>query len=438
MHRITDFMEKHYDVVIVGCGMAGALAGLTALKENLSVCIVEKKKREYIGTKICGELMPQETVQWLQNEFSISIDFYPLKGLVICTPPEHKGDRSLARLKIEEPLCTIDRWQFGQAMVDELVKRGADILCGKVESSLYDGGIIGVKTKDDAIYGNLTIDCSGSFSVLRDRTSFASPVNPRVFGMAYKEEIEVEEPLSLEYAMLVLNKKDIPSGYMWCFPKNEHILNTGAGGLMQGKPFFRRSLTKVLETHSFTVKERTKAGFGVLPLRHPLSSKVGPGLLVCGDAAFQVNPLTGEGIAPALTAGYRAGKVAAQAVQSNDTSVEGMWHYNQESAKNHGAVCGPLCILRDFLVSLSSEELTFLLNHVISSEDLQQLENDWSFPPLERMVAVALASLKKPGLLYRTYRVLKKMMKVRTLYQSYPETPEGFLQWRRQLHSCFE
>ena len=432
-------MEEAYDVVIVGCGMAGALAGLTALEEDLSVCIVERKQRELIGKKICGELIPQSTCAWLENDFGITVHSYPLKGIAICPSFRGLADCSFGgALYIEEPLCTIDRWQFGQTLVKELLRRGADIKCATVKGPINGTCVKGVITEDAAVYGTVTIDCSGVFSVLRRKATSVPSTGNQYFGVAYKEDIVLEEAFALEYAVLVLDKNVIPSGYLWCFPKSEYILNMGVGGVVRGKASLKKVLSTILENCQFRIKERTNAGIGVLPLGRPLPSLVGPGLLVCGDAAFQVNPLTGEGIAPALTAGHRAGKIAAQAVRNNDTSVKGMWQYNYECAREHGTLCGPLCVLRDFLLSLSREELTFLLEHVITSEDLAQLEKHWSSPPLKRKLAILLKSWRNLPLLYRLYTVLTKMMKIRTLYECYPDEPEALPLWKQNLDTFFE
>jgi digeranylgeranylglycerophospholipid reductase len=429
----TDSMKKIYDVVVVGCGMAGALAALTALKEGLTVCIVERKQKKYIGTKICGELIPQETLEWLRNEFSISIGYYPLKGLTICTSSEHRADDP-SMLRIDEPLCTIDRWQVGQVLVQELLNMGADLHNGTVKSPVQDTCVRGVQTKDSKIYGTVTIDCSGVFSILRRKT-ITVPPQSQLFGVAYKEDVVLEEPLKKVYATLIFDKKEIPSGYLWCFPKSEYIMNVGVGRLGQGTSSLKKILARTLEKHSFTVKKRHHTGYGVLPLRAPLPSAVYPGLLVCGDAACQINPLTGEGIAPALVSGYRAGKVAALAVQTNDISVRGMWQYNCESAKQYGVQFGPFSLLRDFLISLSDDEFVFLRKYVVKNEDLTQMESHWSFFTLERAVLLLLNSWRNPVLLYRLYRVLMKMIKVRELYENYPETPDGFPQWDRRLTS---
>lgn len=430
-------MEEKYDIVIVGCGIAGATAGLAALKEGLKICIIDRKKSDSIGKKICGELMPQKTLEWLKNEFKIHVDYYSLKGLQICTVSEHKNlcSSSESRIRVEEPLCTIDRWQFGQTMVEELVDRGADLYHESVEGPVVAGASVkGVKTKDSRTFrGTVTIDCSGVSSVLR-RHIFPDPVNFNTFGIAYKEDLVLKEPIIKKYGTIMFDKSIAPSGYMWCFPKSEYVLNTGVGGVGARQAGFKNILDKIITAHAFAVRERKNTGFGVLPLGRPLPSMVYPGLLVCGDAAFQVNPLTGEGIAPAVTAGYTAAQVAAQAVQNKDTSVKGMWKYNVEFARQYGVIFASLLVLKDFWLSLPGEELAYLMERMIISEDMAQLETSEE-PPLRRKVAVVSDNWRKMTLLYRLYAVARKMKKIRTLYKEYPETPEEFPLWNQKVEN---
>lgn len=426
---------KKYDVVIVGCGVAGTAAGLTALKENLNVCIVERKKREYIGKRPCGELMPLHTLEWVNKTFGMDLEYYPLKGLKICTVSEHKN--SSDALCVKEPLCTINKWQFGQNMVDELLDRGADIYHGTVKSPLIDGGIKGVKTRETTFYSTVTIDCSGVFSVLNKEVTHKNALiaaNP--FGIAYKETVIVKESITSAYAMVLIDSTVIPSGYMWCFPKGEHELNTGIGGLLNYEVPLKKVLKKTLEAHTFlTINKRISTGFGALPLGSPSPSMVGPGLLVCGDAAGQVNPLTGEGIAPALTAGHLAGMTAAEAVNRNDPSVETMWKYNCDFIKVYGMLYGSLLALRDFLLSLSNDELSFLIQNVITSEDMEQLEGGEITHSLKRTLFLLLTSLKRPALLLRSYRALKRMTSIKEHYDCYPETLEEFPAWQQKLNT---
>lgn len=427
-------MKNAYDIVIVGCGMAGALAGLAALKEDLGVCIIERRRRESIGKKICGELMPQKTLNWLKNEFNIVVDHYPLKGLAISSRLEHTLCDSSSLVCIDKPLCTIDRWQFGQVMMKELLQRGADLIHDTAKGPLFGHCINGVKTQNSVIYGRVTIDCSGTSSVVWRNLPLSTPRTTPRFGVAYKEDVVVAEPLSLEYALLLFDKTVIPSGYMWLFPKSETLLNTGVGGLIRGKASLKDVLRKTLADH-LVIRERFNEGIGVLPLGPSLSSLVYPGLLVCGDAACQVNPLTGEGIAPALMAGYHAGKVAAQAVHNNDVSVSGMWQYNYALSAQQG-IFSAFSVLRDFLMSISDEELTFLLKNMVTSESLAQLEKDWQ-PSTQDKITIFLNSCRKPKLLYKLYSVFKKMTKIKKMYAQYPEDPETFSDWQHRLDAFF-
>jgi len=432
-------MEEKSDVVIVGCGMAGSIAGLTAAREGLKVCILERKKKEFIGQKICGELMPLQMITWLRNEFDITADHYPLKGLEFSTLSEHTAvfrSPSQHRLQVREPLCTIDRWKFGQLLVRKLEEKGVHVYKGIVKSPVIGNGCKGVKTKDSRTFlGTVTIDCSGINSILhKSVSSYAIPSEKYV--VAYKEELVLENPIQLDYAVIFMDKKAIPSGYMWCFPKSEYTLNIGIGGVTIDKGSLKALLHKNLQIHkAITVKERRKTGFGILPSGNPLPSMVYPGLLVCGDAASQVNPLTGEGIAPAMTAGYYAGTTAAQAVKNNDVSVKRMWQYNYDFAAKYGVIITPLQVLKELLLSLSGEELAFLMEKVVTSKDLEGLETGDAAISWKRAIRL-LTHWRRLPLLFRVYEAFKRMDKIRALYEQYPQTPDRFSAWEKELNSC--
>ena len=49
-------MDK-YDVIIVGAGTGGTYAAKTIAEAGLNVCMVERKERENIGKKVCGDAL---------------------------------------------------------------------------------------------------------------------------------------------------------------------------------------------------------------------------------------------------------------------------------------------------------------------------------------------------------------------------------------------
>ena len=415
--------EKVYDVVIVGCGMAGAVAGLTALKRNLNVCIVEKNEREFIGRKICGELTQERIVEWLKNEFNLSITCYPLKGLEIRCSSGYTS-------RSEGSLCMIDRWQVQQAIFENLLERGADVYQGTVKGPVLESFVKGVKTENATFHSAVTIDCSGVSSVLR-RKLFSEG---QLLGIAYKENLILKEPVETEYALLLLDKKIIPSGYAWCFPKNEYEVNVGVGGL-EGGVVLEETLGKVINILGIEKKivKREFPGYGLVPLGRPLPSMVYPGFLVCGDAASHVNPLTGGGIAPAVTAGYLAATTSVKAVENNDVSTKGMWDYNYDFARGYGVKHASLVVARNFLLSLSDEDMTYFLENIVTGDDLSQLMGG-KVPSQEGdMMKTFYDHWRKPSLLYQMYRAFKQMTEIRNHYSHYPERPEEFSAWRETL-----
>ena len=50
-------MMRDYDAIVVGAGTAGCLAAKTVSEAGLKVCLIERKRRQEIGEKICGDAL---------------------------------------------------------------------------------------------------------------------------------------------------------------------------------------------------------------------------------------------------------------------------------------------------------------------------------------------------------------------------------------------
>lgn len=414
-------MVKKYDVIIVGCGIAGAVAGLTALKQGLKVCVIEKKGLSCIGDKPCGELTTREALGFLKSMFGLSINNYPLKGLKITTP---SGSTSYVR----EPLCTIDRREMGQILAGALLDEGADMYHESVKSPVGTSPVEGVRTAAHTFYSTVTLECSGVASALKRHLPMMNPH----FGVAYKERVVPDASVDMEYATLLIEKRMIQSGYMWCFPKSECELNVGAGGIHYRKASLQKGVQAVLEILSIS-GNCDMPGMSAVPVSGPLPSLVYPGVLVCGDAAGQVNPLTGEGIAPAVTAGYHAARTAVAAAEADDSSIQTLWTYNCEAAASYGRIHAPLVAARDFLVSLDDREVNMFLRKAVSDDDMANLIKGIVTLSPGKGAEILSRCWKTPRFLYRLYQTVLRMEKIRKLYMDYPQTPEEFLSWKRKV-----
>ncbi|MFQ5770911.1 MAG: hypothetical protein ACE5HX_10280, partial [bacterium] len=139
---------------------------------------------------------------------------------------------------------------------------------------------------------------------------------------------------------LYFGREVAPGGYLWVFPKNDRVANVGIG--ISGEYARYKSAKKYLQ--EFIDKRFPGAAVlytvvGGVPCATTLRKIVADGLMLVGDAAHQVNPISGGGIVTAMIAGQIAGRMAAQAIAENDVSEDKLkqyateWHYTE--GRNH-------------------------------------------------------------------------------------------------------
>lgn len=122
-------------------------------------------------------------------------------------------------------------------------------------------------------------------------------------------------------------------GYLWIFPKGEGVANVGISMTLSqltllGEP--KLTLDKFISSHEgLRSGQPIKAIAGAYSSCAPIEHTVSEGIMLVGDAARQVDPLTGAGIANGCIAGLIAGKVAGQAVRDNDFSYEKLCEYER-------------------------------------------------------------------------------------------------------------
>ena len=89
-----------------------------------------------------------------------------------------------------------------------------------------------------------------------------------------------------------------PEGYLWVFPKGNGTANIGIGvsGLTGKKKSAQKYLDEFLQREYPDAPTLTRVAGGD-PCSITLEKITAPGIMLAGDAARQVNPLSGGGIA---------------------------------------------------------------------------------------------------------------------------------------------
>lgn len=102
----------------------------------------------------------------------------------------------------------------------------------------------------------------------------------------------------------------------------------GPGGVGDGTVLGR--LTRFIEAHRFLAQGApVTLVAGNVPVALPPARMVTDGLMLVGDAARQVDPLTGGGIVNAMLAGQLAAQVAVEAIAAGDTSAGFLGRYEE-------------------------------------------------------------------------------------------------------------
>jgi digeranylgeranylglycerophospholipid reductase len=116
-----------------------------------------------------------------------------------------------------------------------------------------------------------------------------------------------------------------PGGYAWVFPKGPRAANIGLGvlALRAGGRSALAWLDEYLARHfpNAKVSGRTIGGVIVAPT---VARTVADGLMLCGDAAHMINPLSGGGIVNAMKSGRIAAETAVAALAAGDSSASAL------------------------------------------------------------------------------------------------------------------
>jgi digeranylgeranylglycerophospholipid reductase len=121
-----------------------------------------------------------------------------------------------------------------------------------------------------------------------------------------------------------------PGGYAWIFPKGVGIANVGLG-LVALKSDGRnaRAYLDAWIARRYPRGARTAYTVGGVIVHTTVKQTYADGMMVAGDAAHMINPLSGGGIVNAMKAGRLAGRTAAAAIREGDTSERRLAAYHR-------------------------------------------------------------------------------------------------------------
>ncbi len=292
-HRTT------YDVVIVGAGPAGSSAAYELARHGASVALVEKASMPRYKT--CGggivaralKLVPVDVTEAIERE---------------CNVAELNLADSDLRFSVERnyPLVSMTmRRNFDYLLFCAAAQAGARTMDGcRVLDVLPHNGKMEVKTDRGSLLCRFVVGADGGQSIVarkggwRDRLRLIPLVE---WEVSVKEELFDAFSKSARFEF-----GPVPGGYAWIFPKKQH-LSVGLGGFGPERFNLRARLGQFLDTAGINTTERIEQHGHYLPV-NLREGFVKDRVILVGDAAGFVDPVTGEGITYALLSGQGAAR----------------------------------------------------------------------------------------------------------------------------------
>ncbi|MBF5082031.1 NAD(P)/FAD-dependent oxidoreductase [Quadrisphaera sp. INWT6] len=311
--------STRWDLVVVGAGPAGASAALGALAQRADARVLLLDRADFPRDKVCGDGVAPHALDVLETVGVTGLlDDWPvaprLRISVVGTPGVPVVEQAMSR-----PAQVVPRAVLDERVLRAALDRGAVLRRARVRDVHQDGAGVGVVLSDgEVVRARVVVGADGAHSEVRRALGPAAvpPQRPGTTAIAVRAYAPVLPEHDGVQVLAFSEDTDRPS-YAWSFPVGDGRANVGFGQLVDARssagaaPTRARLLERLEELLPGTTAGAEQVAGHPLPLSTGRSGVWSVGrVLLAGDAASLVNPVTGEGIYYAVLSGVLAGRAA--------------------------------------------------------------------------------------------------------------------------------
>ena len=297
-------MER-FDAIVVGAGPAGSTAAYRLASAGARVLLLDRER--FPRDKPCGGGLTYRAVRQLP----VAVDPV-VEDRVHRFELGFRYGRRFER-RSEGPIVLMtQRRRLDAFLAEQAAAAGADFRDG-VRATALDQDDEGVTIRFDeggAATAPVALGADG-VNGLTARTLGAAAA--RTHGVALEGNVLHVHAREDFRGRAVVELGTVPGGYAWVFPKGDHV-NVGVGGWESEGPRLREHLERACAGYGLP-SERLESVRGYrLPMRAAgARARVGR-VLLAGDAAGLVDPLSGDGMYEAFV----SARLAAQSMLAGD------------------------------------------------------------------------------------------------------------------------
>ena len=359
-------MKQRYDVLVVGGGPGGAVAARTAAEAGLSACLVEK--RPAIGAPVrCAEGIGREALaefiqpdpRWISAELQRAELVAP-DGTSMMLESDLAGGKVgyiLDRKVFDRELA----WQAAEAGADVAVKTRAS--APLMEDGRVSGAVLESCGSTRRVEADVVIAADGVESKFARWCGIDTTVPLREI-MTSAQYLMTDIGIDPYTAVFLLGNEVAPEGYLWIFPKGDRTANVGIGisGRKSGAGHRAKDYLDRFVASRFPGGKTIECIVGGVPVCQPIPCTVADGLIIAGDAARVVDPLTGGGIYNAMFTGRLAVQTAAKAIAAGNCGKDALMEYDAAwRVSPMGKTIARNWHLKEYLIKLPDESLNSLI-----------------------------------------------------------------------------